>query len=410
MLLQSSAPIDAHIIYSRQCWIMTEHTQTVADSSAKPVRRRWAGAAIVLLILAGGGFALSGAFDAPQAQDVADPVTAEPRVMQLHTSEVYDVAPRDLSEAIAFTGSVRPVRSADISAQVAGIANQVHVQAGDTVSEGDVLVEIDATDLNLQLRQQQSALNSTEIQLNAARQTLDRVRSLAERGSTPQATLDAAISDVDGLEASLASLQSQVEQVETNIERTLVRAPFDGTVSRRMVEPGQVVGQGAVVISLVDLSRLTVDAMVPLAQTASIAAGQTASLEVHGLDGAVFEAAVERINPVAEEGTRSVVVHLGLDNRDAQLRGGMFVTGRIVTESSSDAIAVPQDAVLGSEGERYVLAVVDGEVTRQPVSVEKVWDRLGLIEISDGVAAGEVVVALPLSGLEAGQNVVVGAL
>ncbi|WP_338608911.1 efflux RND transporter periplasmic adaptor subunit [Pelagibacterium nitratireducens] len=389
---------------------MTEHTQTVADSSAKPVRRRWAGAAIVLLILAGGGFALSGAFDAPQAQDVADPVTAEPRVMQLHTSEVYDVAPRDLSEAIAFTGSVRPVRSADISAQVAGIANQVHVQAGDTVSEGDVLVEIDATDLNLQLRQQQSALNSTEIQLNAARQTLDRVRSLAERGSTPQATLDAAISDVDGLEASLASLQSQVEQVETNIERTLVRAPFDGTVSRRMVEPGQVVGQGAVVMSLVDLSRLTVDAMVPLAQTASIAAGQTASLEVHGLDGAVFEAAVERINPVAEEGTRSVVVHLGLDNRDAQLRGGMFVTGRIVTESSSDAIAVPQDAVLGSEGERYVLAVVDGEVTRQPVSVEKVWDRLGLIEISDGVAAGEVVVALPLSGLEAGQNVVVGAL
>ena len=268
------------------------------------------------------------------------------------------------------------------------------------------MVEIDATDLNLQLRQQQSALNSTEIQLNAARQTLDRVRSLAERGSTPQATLDAAISDVDGLEASLASLQSQVEQVE----RTLVRAPFDGTVSRRMVEPGQVVGQGAVVMSLVDLSRLTVDAMVPLAQTASIAAGQTASLEVHGLDGAVFEAAVERINPVAEEGTRSVVVHLGLDNRDAQLRGGMFVTGRIVTESSSDAIAVPQDAVLGSEGERYVLAVVDGEVTRQPVSVEKVWDRLGLIEISDGVAAGEVVVALPLSGLEAGQNVVVGAL
>ncbi|QJR17282.1 efflux RND transporter periplasmic adaptor subunit [Pelagibacterium halotolerans] len=389
---------------------MTEHTQSASNPSAKPNRRRWAGAAVVLALVAGGGFALSGAFDAPQAQDMPTPVTAEPSIMQLHTSEVYDVAPQDLSAAIAFTGSVRPVQSADISAQVAGIANQVHVQAGDAVAAGDVLVEIDATDLNLQLRQQQSALSSTEIQLNAARQTLDRVRSLAERGSTPQANLDAAIAEVDGLEASLASLQSQVEQVQTNIGRTIIRAPFDGMVSNRMVEPGQVVSQGAVVVSLVDLSRVTVDAMVPLAQTASITAGQTASLEVQGLDGSVFEAAVERINPVAEEGTRSVVVHLGLDNPDSRLRGGMFVTGRIVTEAASDVIAVPQDAVLGDDEEHYVLAVVDGEITRRAVSIEKVWDRLGMVEIGEGVASGDLIVALPLSGLEAGQSVVVGAL
>ncbi|MEQ8166294.1 MAG: efflux RND transporter periplasmic adaptor subunit, partial [Alphaproteobacteria bacterium] len=141
-----------------------------------------------------------------------------------------------------------------------------------------------------------------------------------------------------------------------------------------------------------------------------IAVGQTASVEVQGLDGLVFEAAVERINPVAEEGTRSVVVHLGLDNVDARLRGGMFATGRIVTEVSGDTIAVPRDAVLDGDGERYVLAVVDGEIIRRVVSVEKVWDRLGLVEIADGVAAGDVIVALPLSGLEAGQSVVVGAL
>ncbi|WP_421950716.1 efflux RND transporter periplasmic adaptor subunit [Pelagibacterium sp.] len=390
---------------------MNEYTQSASHISASATRRRWAGAALVLALVAGGGFVLSGAFDASQAQDMtSEPVTAEPPIMQLHDSEVYEIAPRDLLAAIAFTGSVQPGRTADISAQVAGIANQVHVQAGDTVSEGDVLVEIDATDLNLQLRQQQSTLSSTEIQLNAARQTLERVRSLAERGSTPQATLDSAIADVDGLEASLASLQSQVEQVQTNIERTTIRAPFSGTVSNRMVEPGQVVSQGAAIVSLVDLSRLTIDAMVPLAQSAAIAVGQTASVEVQGLDGLVFEAAVERINPVAEEGTRSVVVHLGLDNVDARLRGGMFATGRIVTEVSGDTIAVPRDAVLDGDGERYVLAVVDGEIIRRVVSVEKVWDRLGLVEIADGVAAGDVIVALPLSGLEAGQSVVVGAL
>lgn len=408
MLLQWNAPIDASTFSHFTCWTMNEHTPSAAHSSSKP-KRRWAGAALVLVLVAGGGLALSGALDAPQAQDVtSEPVTAEPRAMQLHGSEVYEVEMRDLSSAISFTGSVRPAQRADISAQVAGIANAVHVQTGDTVEAGDVLVEIDATDLNLQLRQQQSTLNSTEIQLNAARQTLDRTRSLADRGLTPQATLDAAIAEVDGLEASLASLQSQLEQVETNIARTIIKAPFSGTVSARMVEPGQVVSQGAAVLSIVDLSRLNVDAMVPLAQSAAIAVGQTASVSVQGLEGSVFEAEVERINPVAEEGTRSVVVHLGLDNSDARLRGGMFVSGRIVIEASSDAIALPQNAVLGEGEDRYVLAVVDGALVRQDITVEKIWDRLGLVEIAEGVARGDVIVSLPLSGLEIGQTVIVG--
>ncbi|WP_417579790.1 efflux RND transporter periplasmic adaptor subunit [Pelagibacterium sp.] len=390
---------------------MNEHTQSATQNAIKPKRRRWAGAAIALLLLAGGGLALSGVLEQSQAQDVsAEPVTAEPRAMMLNGSEVYEVAPQDLSTVIAFTGSVRPARRADISAQVAGIAIEVHVQSGDRVEQGDVFVEIDATDLELQLRQQQATLSSTQIQLDAARQMLDRTRSLADRGLSPQATLDGAIAEVDGLEASIASLQSQVEQVHTNIERTVIRAPFSGTISGRMVEPGQVVGQGAPVVSLVDLSRLTVDAMVPLARSAVIELGQVASLQVQGLDGPDLEATVERINPIAEQGTRSVVVHLGLDNPDARLRGGMFVSGRIVTELSEATIAVPQGALQGSDEGRYVLAVVNGELVRQQVGVERYWSRLGMVEISEGIGAGDVVVSLPLSGLEAGQTVVVGDL
>ena len=415
MLMQSSAPIDVANIHSRSHWTMTEHSNTHSDPRPKSTRGRWLGAMALIVLVAGGGIAISGGFDPLLAADSepaaqSDPVSAEPRTMQLHASEVYQVASRDLASTIEFTGTLHPTQRADISAQVSGIANDVYVQPGDSLEAGEVLVQIDPTDLELQLRQQQATLASTQVQLSAARQTLDRTQALADKDLTPQSTLDAAIAEVDRLDATLASLQSQVDQVQTNIERTTIRAPFAGTVSARVVEPGQVVSQGAVLVSMVDLSRMTVDAMVPLSKSAAISVGQIASLDVQGFDSGGLQAEVERVNPVAVDGTRSVIVHLGLDNPRAELRGGMFVTGSIVTEASCDTVALPTGAVLGADDERYVLALEEGQTARRDVEIAKTWEHLDLVEIASGLGVGDVVVVMPLSGLEAGQSVMVGEL
>jgi RND family efflux transporter MFP subunit len=128
---------------------------------------------------------------------------------------------------------------------------------------------------------------------------------------------------------------------------------------------------------------------------------------VQGLSNIDFQATVDRISPVAVEGTRSITVYLTLDNPEGQLRGGMFVTGRIVTASSSDALAVPSRALLGEEDARYVLAVEDGEIVRKDVEVAQVWARLDRVEIASGIEDGDTVVSMPLSGLEAGQPVAI---
>lgn len=369
--------------------------------------------ALLAVVAIGAGAILTGVWDISEAADAdapaaqAEPVSTEPRVMQLHPSEVHTVERGDLTSTLNFTGTIQPAQSADISAQVSGIATAVNVRSGQAVAAGQVLAQIDIRDLELQLRQQQATRDSTEIQLEAAQQSLDRTRSLADRGLTPQSTLDAAIAEVDGLEANLASLESQVEQVQTNIERATIRAPFAGTVSARMVEPGQVVSSGSALFSLVDLSRITVDALVPLSGAAQVQIGQTAALSVQGLSNIDFQATVDRISPVAVEGTRSITVYLTLDNPEGQLRGGMFVTGRIVTASSPDALAVPSRALLGEEDARYVLAVEDGEIVRKDVEVAQVWTRLDRVEIASGIEDGDTVVSMPLSGLEAGQPVAI---
>lgn len=369
--------------------------------------------ALLAVVAIGAGAILTGVWDISEAADAeapvaqAEPVSTEPRVMQLHPSEVHTVERGDLTATLNFTGTIQPAQSADISAQVSGIATAVNVRSGQAVAVGQVLAQIDIRDLQLQLRQQQATRDSTEIQLEAAQQSLDRTRSLADRGLTPQSTLDAAIAEVDGLEANLVSLESQVEQVQTNIERATIKAPFSGIVSARMVEPGQVVSSGTALFSIVDLSRVTVDALVPLSGAALVQTGQTASLSVQGLDDLDLEATVDRISPIAVEGTRSFTAYLTLDNPEGRLRGGMFVTGRIVTASSPDALAVPSRALLGEEDARYVLVVEDGEIVRKDVEVAQVWTRLDRVEIASGIEDGDTVVSMPLSGLEAGQPVAI---
>ncbi len=195
--------------------------------------------------------------------------------------------------------------------------------------------------------------------------------------------------------------------MQTNIERATIKAPFSGIVSARMVEPGQVVSSGTALFSIVDLSRVTVDALVPLSGAALVQTGQTASLSVQGLDDLDLEATVDRISPIAVEGTRSFTAYLTLDNPEGRLRGGMFVTGRIVTASSPDALAVPSRALLGEEDARYVLVVEDGEIVRKDVEVAQVWTRLDRVEIASGIEDGDTVVSMPLSGLEAGQPVAI---
>ncbi|WP_332713946.1 efflux RND transporter periplasmic adaptor subunit [Pelagibacterium mangrovi] len=369
--------------------------------------------ALLAVVAIGAGAILTGVWDISEAADAeapvaqAEPVSTEPRVMQLHPSEVHTVERGDLTATLNFTGTIQPAQSADISAQVSGIATAVNVRSGQAVAVGQVLAQIDIRDLQLQLRQQQATRDSTEIQLEAAQQSLDRTRSLADRGLTPQSTLDAAIAEVDGLEANLVSLESQVEQVQTNIERATIKAPFSGIVSARMVEPGQVVSSGTALFSIVDLSRVTVDALVPLSGAALVQTGQTASLSVQGLDDLALEATVDRISPIAVEGTRSFTAYLTLDNPEGRLRGGMFVTGRIVTASSPDALAVPSRALLGEEDARYVLVVEDGEIVRKDVEVAQVWTRLDRVEIASGIEDGDTVISMPLSGLEAGQPVAI---
>ncbi|MDP0929882.1 efflux RND transporter periplasmic adaptor subunit [Paracoccus onubensis] len=332
---------------------------------------------------------------------------AMPRIMQLHPSEIVAVQPQRIEDLVKVTGTIHPAREAAIAAQVDGLAETVAVRPGDHVEAGQLLVEVGTTDLRLQLEQQRSAIRSSRVQLRAAETTLKRTTLLFDKGRAAQATLDSAQAEVDQLAAEIATGQSQVALAEANLQRARVTAPFSGIISTRSIEPGQIVSPGTTMLSIVDLSTVRVEVLVPLRDSARIRAGQSVRLTVQGAPTEEFTGKVDRVNPVAEAGTRSIKVYLTLDNADGLLRGGMFVTGNIVVRQDEDVIAVPAAAVQTREDTSYVLAVVDGQVQERPIKIGNEWPATMLVEARAGLADGDVIVGAKLSGLSDGAAVTI---
>jgi membrane fusion protein (multidrug efflux system) len=386
-----------------------DNTQDNAASTTTGRRRKaWFWPLTGLILATGvGAVAMTNAFQpAPLAAVVEAP--AVERVVQLHPVEVAVIQPRDLVETIKVSGNVYPAQEAAIAAQVSGLAEKVTVRPGDAVAQGDLLVEVGTTDLQLQLEQQRATVISTEVQLQAAQALLERTRILVGKQVAAQSTLDTASADVDKLEATIVTQQTQVALAEANLARAKVTAPFSGTVWERSIEPGQVVSPGTTMLSIVDLSSVRAEVVVGMRDLAHIAPGQQVTLSMPGSDD-TFRGTVDRVSPVAEAGTRSIKVYLTLDNAEGKLRGGMFVTGEIIVQETEDVLAVPATAVHTRDGQSYVMAVADGVLEERPVEIATLWKGSKFVEARAGLAAGDTILSSQLSGATAGLPVVIGA-
>ncbi len=383
--------------------------QALLAAGLKPRRFPWL-PVIGVVVLAGAAAIVVPMLDAPkpEAPEVAvEQNDAAPVVKQVLNIDTATAAPQKLQDVLKATGSLSPKRSLAITSQVNGTVEQVVVRVGDKVKAGDLLVQVDVETSTIQLRQQRATAAATRAQLAQAQSQLERSLGLAERGLTPDATVESERASIDALKANLEALEAGVASAEINIRNATVAAPFDGVVSARSVEPGQVVGAGAQLVEVVDLSAMEMTAYVPVSASPRIVPGQNVTLAVEGLGEQTFAGAVEGISPIAAEGTRTVRVLVSIDNPDGLLRGGMFATGQIVTDEKDDAIAVPQVAIREDDGGTFVLVIEDGKLVRQAVTTGRGWNGGATVELTGGLASGTTYISGKLDDLQAGMPVTV---
>jgi len=299
------------------------------------------------------------------------------------------------------SGELRPEREATTRAEMGGSVVAVNVETGQPVRKGAVLARIEAHYLEDNLVSAQSAVKSAEHALEVARREADRAAKLVQGGALAQRDLEMADNQMSAAEAQLADAQARIASARKQLDDTIIRAPINGIVSRRVVNAGDIVSPGAELVTIIDPSSMRLEAAVPSEALGSLSIGASVEFQVRGYPGQTFSGHIQRISPVADPFTRQVPILVSIPNTRGRVVAGLFAEGRVTTESK-EALVVPASAVEMNGSGAWVLRVRDGRAERVDVQVGVRDERTERVEIVAGLSEGDVL----LTG--AGQSVTPG--
>ena len=355
------------------------------------MKRRYAWLVAAFAVVVVGAFVARSlkARSAERAAAAAPPKA--PEALELSAGDTFVLRSTELTRTLPVSGGLKAVNSAVVKARVAAEVKTLSVREGDSVKAGQVIGQLDTAELELRVRQAEQTAASAKAQLDIAKRGLENNRALVAQGFISATGLETSVSTEAGAQASYRAAVAATELARKSRGDARLVAPIAGTVSQRLVQPGERVAIDARLVEVVDLSRIELEAAAAPEDVGDVAVGQTAQLQVDGLSQPA-QARVVRINPSTQAGTRAVMVYLALQSQSG-LRQGLFAKGAIDLQHKN-ALAAPLSAVRVDQAKPYVLAVVAGKVEQRTVTLgvrgETVQDGVAenSVELSSGVDAG----------------------
>ena len=325
---------------------------------------RWTIPVVVVAVL--GGF-VARALIAKKNEQAAQAGPAKPAGgLDLAPGDIVVAKSVDLPRTLEISGGLKAVNSAVIRARVAAEVKSLTVREGDRVQAGQVLGQLDTTELDLKLKQAEQTASSTKAQLDIASRALENNRALVAQGFISATGLETSISTQAGARSSYDAALSAVALARKSRNDATLVAPISGLVSQRMAQAGERVAIDTKLVEIVDLARIEVESALAPEDVAALTIGRSATLQVDGI-AAPVAARVARINPSAQAGTRAIMVYLAVEPQPA-LRQGLFARGTIELDRKR-ALALPLSAVRTDQARPYVMLVRDGRAAAMPVTL-----------------------------------------
>lgn len=290
-------------------------------------------------------------------------------------------------------GSLVAVNGVSVSSEVAGTVSRIAFESGQRVSEGDLLLQLDDTVDRATLAGLKADRRLAEVQL-------ERARNLLERKAISKSEFDEAKAKYDAAEA-------RVEEQREIINKKSIRAPFDGLLGIRRVDVGEYLQPGSQIVSLQALDPIYVDYSLPERHFSRIAVGQTIEVRLDVYPDEVFNGRIIALDSGVDEGTRSIGIRATLAN-DGRLRPGMFAEVLTLEEGAQQVLTIPRTAVSFNTYGDFVFRIVEGDegslkVARTQIETGDV--RAGRVAVTKGLEAGDRVVAAGQVKLRDGQAV-----
>jgi RND family efflux transporter MFP subunit len=353
-------------------------------------------------------------------------VNAQPeRMITVKTAPAEE---RTIARTIEIVGALATDDEVTVSSELEGVIARITIDLGSSVRQGDVIVEIDPRDFKLRVQEAEAALKQVWVRLGIpegqenfrpdqtatvkqakasyddALLRLNRSRQLRQENVVSQQDLDQAeanfrIADAryQGALEEARNLWMQLEQrraaldiAHRHLEKTIIRAPISGGVTARHISAGERVKPGDPLVTLVKLNPLRMRGMVPEPYADRIVAGRSLTFTIDALPGKTFQGKIARLSPAINPETRALTIEAEVDNHSGQLRPGYFARAQVVINPQAKAVMVPKSAIVTYVGIVKVYVLEGDHVVERKVKLGATADTL--VEIADGVRAGEQVV------------------
>ncbi|HBY61450.1 MAG TPA: hypothetical protein DEH78_16635 [Solibacterales bacterium] len=360
--------------------------------------------------------------------------------------QAVSVGARDLRRAVDSVGTLFPYEEVVVSAEVDGRVEQVSVDLGDVVAQGQVLVRIGDEEQKYVVAQNEAQLRQAlerlglanendqvkdiretpevrraQADLFEAEQRYKRVRALVDQGIGAQNELDQAKARFDAMRAGYDATLNQTRNLISDVQRsravldlqrkklrdTVVKAPFAASVKERQVTVGQFVRLNTPLFVLVKTDPIRLRIEVPERMAPWIRTGQSAEVSVEAFAGRTFAGKVWRISPTVDQSKRTFIVETLIENPRGDLKPGSYARARLQTEKVERVVLVPRRAVNYVFGSNKTYVVSSGVIEARDVKLGDPYDES--VEILEGVKEGEQIAVSQLNRLDTGVKVSIAA-
>jgi len=288
--------------------------------------------------------------------------------------DVMVAASQPVTNVIEANGTIIPGESTELRPEVSGRLTYLNVPEGKSVVQGTVLARINSADLEAQVQR-------TKVQLETAIKTEERLKKLLEVNGINQSDYDAALNTVNTLKADIAYTQ-------TLIDKTIIRAPFTGTIGLRQVSPGAYVTPTSILATMQQLGKMKIDFTLPEENSDLIRIGSVVKVKLEGRDTTMRRATVIALEPQANRLTRNLMVRALLD--DARVNPGAFAKVIVSSGNNKKAIMIPTNAIIPDDRNNQVILVKGGKASF--VNVQTGIRTANNVEITQGISEGDSVV------------------
>jgi RND family efflux transporter MFP subunit len=342
----------------------------------------------------------------------ADPAAGAARPGASASSPTLLLAPEDVrsvalaarTEGPVVTGSLQPERRADLRAEVSSVVLQVLKENGEPVRRGDLLVRLDDTAIRDSLASANEAVRAIGQAFDQAERQVQRLKTLQAQGMTSMQALEDAEVRRNNAQSDLVAAKARVVSARQMLQRTEVRAPFDGVVSDRKVSSGDTAQVGKELVKVIDPRSMRFEGLVSADRMHELKLGQRVAFRVNGYPQTDFDGTIKRIDAAANATTRQVEVVVDFIGAEMPKVAGLYAEGRIET-GTTQVLTVPEGAVVRAGDATHVWRINGRALQKVAVQLGERDPRRGDYPVVSGLAEGDRILRSPGNTLVDGQQV-----